>query len=61
MTALSASEMQKIDGEGFFDGFACGVATGIAIGLTLSPDPVTKVAVASAWLTAIGTCGNAVT
>jgi len=61
MTTLTAPQMRRIDGEGFFEGFSCGAATSVALALTLSPDPITKIAVASAWLTVIGTCGVAVT
>ena len=61
MIVLTTEQMRAIDGEGFWEGFLCGAATSIAIGATLSPDPVTKLVLGSAWTTAIGTCGIAFT
>ena len=59
MTALTASQMRAIDGEGFWEGFACGASTAIAVGLTLSPEPVSKIGLWTAWTTAVSTCGIA--
>ena len=61
MTVLSKSQMQGLDGEGFFDGLVCGAAAGLAVALTLSPEPVSKAVVTSAWVGAIGACGVAFT
>jgi hypothetical protein len=59
MTELTAAEMQSINGEGFWDGFRCGAAAAIAIGATFTPEPVSKIALASAWTAAVGTCAIA--
>ncbi len=61
MTTLSAIEMQKLGGEGFWQGVVCGAAAGLAVGLTISPEPYSKLVVTSAWVTALGACGIAVT
>ena len=58
MTAMTASQMRELDGEGFWDGLACGAATSFALAMTLSPDPITKIGIASAWTSAVATCGN---
>jgi hypothetical protein len=58
MTALSASQMRDLEGEGFWDGLACGTSASFALALTLSPDPVTKIGLASAWTAAVVACGN---
>ncbi len=59
MTTLSASQMRDIDGEGFWDGFLCGASATFAIGMTLSPEPISKLALGSIWGTALGSCGSA--
>jgi hypothetical protein len=59
MTELTAAQMKSIHGEGFWEGFRCGAAASIAIGATLSPEPVSKIALASAWTAAVGTCAIA--
>ena len=61
MTALNASQMRELEGEGFWEGFLCGATTSLAIAATLSPDAVSKIFLATAWTTAIGTCGIALT
>jgi len=59
MTALSKSQMQELDGAGFWEGIVCGTAIGLAVGLSVSPDPVSKVVVTASWLAAVGACGIA--
>ena len=59
MTELTTTQMQSINGEGFWEGFRCGAAASIAIAATLSPEPVSKVALASVWTAAVGTCAIA--
>ena len=59
MTALSQSQMQSINGEGFFDGFICGASVGALVWAVTSPDPVSKLALGTLWTTAIGSCGIA--
>ena len=59
MVPLNTKQMQAIGGEGFWDGFLCGAATSVAIGATFSPDPLSKLVLASVWTTAVGTCGSA--
>jgi hypothetical protein len=61
MTPLNESQLQEVDGAGFWDGFLCGATTSLAIAAMLSPEPVSKLFVASAWTTAVGTCGMALT
>lgn len=61
MTRLTAVQMQSINGTGFWEGFRCGAATSIAIAATLSPEPVSKIALSSAWAAVLGTCALALT
>ena len=60
MKPMTAAQVQSVSGQGFWEGFRCGAATSIAIGATLSPDPISKLALASAWAAFVGTCAIAV-
>ncbi len=61
MTALSASQMREVNGEGFWDGFLCGASVGALVSVTLSPDPVSKLTLGTIWAGALASCGSALT
>jgi hypothetical protein len=59
MINLCASQMRDLDGKGLWDGFVCGASVAFLVGMTVSPDPVSKLAWGTTWTTAIGSCGSA--
>lgn len=58
MTALNELQMRGMNGEGFWDAFLCGSSATFLVGMTLSPDPVSKLAWGVAWSGFIGKCGG---
>jgi hypothetical protein len=58
MTVLNELQMRSLDGEGFWDGFLCGTAVAFLVGMSLSPDPISKLAWGLAWSSALGKCGG---
>jgi hypothetical protein len=60
MTVLSASQMNELEAEGFFEGFLCGASVGTLIAVAVSPEPISKIALGTLWSTAIGSCGIAI-
>lgn len=58
MTDLNELQLRGLEGAGFWDGFLCGASATFVVGMTLSPDPVSKVALGLALSSAIGKCGG---
>lgn len=58
MRELTTEQLNAIDGAGFVDGLACGFTLAAAAYVTFSPDPLTKLAIYSAYTGATVACGR---
>ena len=57
MKPLSDAAMSRVEGGGFWQGFACGAGIVGSIAASLSPDPVSKLALWGLYSGTVAACG----